>query len=262
MVYRKGKKYKGNLVPNSVLRKVGKQIYKKKGNDYASNKMVVYKNLGERMFMPPKFKTILTQNTMCALQAGAALQNWYTIKMNSIFDPFDTAKRLPSGVAAPLDYNISPAGSNKFSELYENYRVTACKINLMTIPTSTADEIVYAIAPALDATLFPTSAPLSVDQAASVPHSKGPQYSSTYFKSSLSKYLRVKHLLGNKISGDLTEYESKVDADPKNTLRWVFAYRTLSGNAVSAGQSVSIVVKLTYYVEYFNLKTTLIAPGS
>lgn len=232
-----------------------KRVNRKK--KYATNsKMIIYKNVKQRAFLPPKYRTALTCNVMGQLEAGVgSASDYFAFWLNGIYHPMDTGlTTITTAPGAPLIYNISPAGSDKLSAIYSKYRVTACKCQVMVLPTSAADEIVFALAPAL-----PGMAALSVDQVDAVSHSVGPKFSGTYFKSSLSKYLKVSDVIGNKISGDLSQLISNVNANPALQVRWDLAYRTLSNADITS--TIGVAIKLTYYVDFFELKTNNIEPS-
>jgi len=240
-------------------RQYKKRKYRKnvKTKDYASNKVVIYRNPGNSMFMPPRYRTVLTLNGMAQIPIGLGSRSNYMIcKLNSIYQPFSLGlQSFASAPGAPLITGLSPAGSDKLSSIYSTYRVTASSVSVMVLPTSVADEIVFALAPAL-----PGAAALSVDQLDAVNFSKGPKYSSTYFKASLGKYVTVKNVIGNQIQGDLSQTGAAVNTDPAYLIRWDMGYRTLSNADLAS--TISVAVKLKYWVDFFEIKSNNIEPGA
>lgn len=253
MPYRKRAK-KGRLVPDYVLRKVGRKLFKKNRNDYASRDVIVYRNPSDRMFMPPRFRTVLVLNVLAQIPAESPAAGYKTCLMNGLYHPFNTANAFTSAPGATAITGLSPAGYDKLSSIYNQNRVTSCKVSYTVLPTSAADELFYAIAPAL-----PGEAPLSVDQADGVNHSKGPTIASTFRHTHLTKYITTKRVVGNTVQGDLTQYNANRNEDPNNQIRWDFAYRSCS-NAVLT-DTISIAIKLKYWVDFFNIASNNIEPG-
>lgn len=98
---------------------------------------------------PPVMRVIMAQTYIGSITAGAAASGNFTVYMNSVYEPFNTAKAFPNAVGGSNTLN-NPGG---FSDLlssngpYLNFRVVGMAARWEVLTSVGGDNLMYCIAP-------------------------------------------------------------------------------------------------------------------
>lgn len=204
---------------------------------------------GIRSPFPDRYRTKLFLNVPCQIKSGAPSFDYYTVKHNSLVAPFDTGNPIPFAPGSSLTPSLTyPHFCDAFGLIYERYVVLGCKISVEMLPTSAADDMSYAISAAQ-----PGAAALSIDDASSQPHSRGPTLAQASRMGGKSNIYVSTLALASKdpINDDNYSGPTNFWTDPNVLYRFDITYRTLTNAAVAS--TVSVMVRLEYDVEFYSL---------
>lgn len=181
------------------------------------------------LIMPDKFLTKL-KYTEAIDTDGAYTNLQWQFHGNSLYDPdAETGGQQPPGF-------------DNFMAFYSKYRVTGCKIRIMTVPTSgSATPAQVALYPGLSDTYAG-----SIAAAMAQPYSKSGLtvgYGSPPLV--IENYMSTKRIFGQKDISD-SDYAGTSSANPTKSWYWHLCLESFSGN-ITAQQTV---VELTYYCQF------------
>lgn len=258
------KKRNGSFIKRKK-RKFAKKYFKRKTKGYSLPNLVV--STSRYNPIPPIYKTVMRTNLTGVIgDLGVNGSDSYTVKLNSLVDPWFTGDafpnpKLPTGITLQ---NLRPAGLNNFmgytneadniQSLYTIGRVMASSIKVTIIPPSgyisTGGDL---ISNNCQVTVIPITnvAYNSGISAACSPYGKS-RLVTAYDISPISNFVRVASFAGmtkQKMLGE-DNMRFSLETDPQDLMYWqVYVEKCNSGN-LAINALITYNVTVDYYLQF------------
>lgn len=198
--------------------------------------------------LPQTFDTKCVLANMGYIASGVA-SGHYTVKLNSVWEPMDTASPFPNVNIAVN--NMSPAGLenllNANAGVYQFSKVIGCKIYITLNPES--DNIIATITPSVQVA-EPSTVAIAMNQPLNSYRSIDPTIGDMktnamkrYFDIAYNLFGQSKNVYLNQI---VDTFGAQTGTDPTNLIYWIINWRTGDGSVLSG--DVHYTIHLTYYV--------------
>lgn len=228
----------------------------------ASRSVIKY-SVGRQMPLPPRYVTKFTISDRGYQPPVATDWIYAYIKLNGLASPFNTSHPVTNG-----DRNVTlalPAGLQSLlnANAYRGYRVFASSIMYKLTPQNPADQLGVLIIPNQVGVPIEGLAPgpLTYSQLLAQPMARNMNFNSSQNKQWCKNRISVSKFYGvrsSAIKDDLSgQFIGTADpttgnlTDPSNQVLWSIWIKDLQGNTIT--QNVGYELKITYYVELFNL---------
>ena len=170
--------------------------------------------------------------------SGTGIAN-QVFRGNSCFDPDQ------SGIGT------QPLGHDQWSALYRRYRVLASKVTVQAASLDDDANLVYIVP--LNTSAFISSRETVLENEKAKTLTLGQQAGSS--RGSLQYYMDTAKQRGTSKDGVKTEIDYSADVGNNPTLQWYWHVGVLDLSSALQGVEVDLMVKVEYFVEYFDRET-------